>query len=304
MFRKADLGWPVLAGLMAAACPVAAASQSFTPDQFESGQFESGQIEQASADPDPAPELALMGTVPIFWGEADGLAQIIAGDAPAHWARQQLEAHFSLTPLDYLDAASLAPQTRLFMAQPRGLSAQENVALDGWVRAGGQLLLLADPLMTGESHFGLGDRRRPQDMVLLSPILDHWGLQLQFDEQQAQGFITREIAGQAVPLNQPGQIALTGGDARCTLHGAAVLAHCTLGEGRIIMLADAALVDMHEPHPAAPAALELLLARAFTDIGEIAGSQLSAMGGTAENPVILRVSTLLSPAVDGDEPPS
>ena len=65
------------------------------------------------------------------------------------------------------------------MIQPRPLSPQENVALDNWVAAGGRLLLFADPALTEDSAFAIGDRRRPQDVVLLSPILARWGLELE-----------------------------------------------------------------------------------------------------------------------------
>ena len=50
------------------------------------------------------------------------------------------------------------------------------------MRGGGRVLLFADPMLTRHSAFALGDRRRPQDVVLLSPILARWRLELQFDE--------------------------------------------------------------------------------------------------------------------------
>jgi hypothetical protein len=127
----------------------------------------------------------------------------LPGDT-GHWARPVLEQRFRLVPLDYLSADALAPHDTLLLAQPRALSAEENVALDGWVRGGGSLLLFADPMMTGESRFNLGDRRRPQDVALLSPILTHWDLELVFDDSQAAGLRFLGGNGPQLPVNLAG----------------------------------------------------------------------------------------------------
>jgi hypothetical protein len=218
----------------------------------------------ASQEPAPPP-LGLMGTVPIYWGEADGLGELIDGGVEPHWARAQLEAEFVLQPLDYLDAEALAPIGHLLLAQPRALSGEENVALDAWVRGGGRLLLFADPMMTGHSRFALGDRRRPMDVTLLSPILKHWGLVMEFAEDQPFGFRPLEAAGLTVPVNLPGAFAEGGS---CELSADRVLARCAIGEGSATVLADAALLDLHEPDPLAGQALQGLMALAF---GETAG---------------------------------
>jgi hypothetical protein len=205
------------------------------------------------------PELGLMGTIPLYWGEQPEFGDALAGRGTAHWARSQLEARYALHPLDTLSESSLAGLDFLLLAQPRALTGSENVALDAWVRAGGRLLLFADPMLTGESRFPLGDRRRPQDVILLSPILDHWGLRLEFDEEQAAGFV---LAGSAVPVpvNLPGRID-AGDDCAAESHG--VLARCVIERGRVLVLADDAVLDLHDPHPASAAALEWLLEQGF-----------------------------------------
>ena len=235
-----------------------------------------------------------MGTVPIYWGESAGLAELLSAETPQHWARERLEQAHRLVPVDYLDAATLASHSRLLLAQPRGLTPEENVALDAWVRGGGKLLLFADPRMTGDSRFGIGDRRRPQDVVLLSPILDHWGLRLEFDENQEVGPSVREIAGTPVPVNLPGRFALTGEGVRaCRLGEDALLAECQLGAGRVVILADAALLDIAGPWTGAPEALDRLVALAFAEGGEFTGNE--TLGGKAaadngENPSLPRQS--------------
>jgi hypothetical protein len=223
---------------------------------------------------DPAadrPELGLMGTIPIYWGESENFGEVVAGEGTAHWARSQLEAEYRLRPLDALSEESLAGLDFLMLAQPRGLSPAENVALDAWVRAGGHLLLFADPMLTGESRFAIGDRRRPQDVILLSPLLTHWGLALEFDEEQLAGDALVPTPGAPLLVDMAGSLALREGDAECSLVAADVLAECTIGKGRAVILADAALLDLHDPHPGAAAALDWLLQESFPISGENTG---------------------------------
>ena len=227
--------------------------------------------------PEERPELALMGTVPIYWGEADGFEEVLAGETPGHWARAVLEREYALVPLDYLSAEALAGRDLLLMAQPRALSGEENVALDDWVRAGGRVLLLADPMMTGESRFSLGDRRRPQDVALLSPILGRWGLELMFDEEQAPGVTVREIAGQAVPVNLAGHFEPRPSEvSQCAVESDGLIASCRVGEGYATVLADAALVDVDGPLEGADTALAMLAGLAFGESGDDAGPDAPA----------------------------
>jgi hypothetical protein len=215
---------------------------------------------QAPADPHP---LMLMGTVPIFWGEAAELADLVNGGSDPHWARALLERSFVLVPLDTLDPAQLAAGgTRLLMAQPRTLSASENVALDGWVRDGGRVLLFADPLMTGESAFGIGDRRRPQDVALLSPLLAHWGLALHFDENQSLGVTIGDAGVARLPVNLSGRLVALP-DGACLVLGDGLAARCPLGSGEALVVADAAVLDHAGPWPGAPAGLVALLESIF-----------------------------------------
>ena len=145
---------------------------------------------------------------------------------------------------------TLAGLDYLLLAQPRALSPAENVALDDWLRAGGHLLLFADPLLTGESSFPIGDRRRPQDVNLISPILDHWGLSMAFDDERQLGYSLVPAMGTPIPVNLPGALTVHQGEGSCELLAADVLASCEIGQGKVVLLADAALLDLHSPHPA------------------------------------------------------
>ena len=208
------------------------------------------------------PELGLMGTIPIYWGEQAALGDTLSGNAAPHWARAQLEAGYALRPLDTLSEQSLAGLDYLLLAQPRALSGPENVALDAWVRQGGHLLLFADPLLTAESRFAIGDRRRPQGVILLSPILEHWGLRLEFDDTQHAGPVVLDGAAR-IPVELPGRFTAVAGEGTCATEADGVLARCAIGDGEALVLADAAVLDMYEPDPAAPAALAWLLGQGF-----------------------------------------
>lgn len=218
------------------------------------------------------PELGIMGTIPLYWGEAGDFGEVLNGQSSAHWARAQLEDNYRLEPLDTLDADSLRGLDYLLLAQPRALSPTENVALDDWVRRGGKVLVFADPLMTGESRFAIGDRRRPQDVVLLSPILTHWGLSLAFDEDQLTPARMVPSQGATIPVNLPGVIEVAEeGNRDCRIIAGDVLAWCAIGSGRAVVLADAALLDLHQPHPAAASALNWLIDVSFAETGDGTG---------------------------------
>lgn len=206
------------------------------------------------------PELGLFTTLPILWPEAGGVADLLASPEPPHWARRVLDARYHVTALDTLEPP---PGLRnLVVAQPRVLAPPENVALDDWVRGGGRVLLFADPMLTWPSAFPVGDRRRPQDVALLSPILARWGLELRFDEAQAPG---DHIGAGGFPVNLAGMLALTGNghDSTCTLGAGALTADCRIGSGHAVIVADAALLEPGGDENVRRAALSRLLESAF-----------------------------------------
>lgn len=209
-----------------------------------------------------------MTTLPIYWGESDGVGAVLADQAPPGWVRPHLERRYTLEPLDTLDADTLKGLRRLMLAQPRVLTAQENVALDDWVRGGGRLLLFADPMLTHHSRFPLGDRRRPQDVILLSPILTHWGLELRFDPEQPRAGEAHDrsvaLAGGAAPVAMAGTLHAAA-QSGCAVRDARLLAQCRIGKGAVVVVADAALLDEPEDAATGPRAdaLDRLTALAF-----------------------------------------
>ena len=206
--------------------------------------------------------IGLFTTLPILWSDNPDLTAALSADEPPHWARGELARRGKIEPLDVLSDSSLGRVRRLVIAQPRVLAAPENVALDTWVRAGGQLLLLADPALTEDSAFALSDPRRPQAVALLSPILARWGLELRIADGQVLGEQNREVMGLAVPINLPGHFALTS-QPSCKLWADGLAVTCTVGQGRVIALADAAVIERDDPARTRAMAFGGLLDEAF-----------------------------------------
>lgn len=209
------------------------------------------------------PALGLMSTLPIYWPESARFGDLLDEDVEKNWVRRALENRFELDPLDTLSDHALADVDHLILAQPRALSAEENVALDGWVRRGGRALIFADPMLTRESLFAIGDRRRPQDVALLSPILTHWGLELAYDTAQDEGERVVEAEGTKLPVNLAGTFAARPGpaSAACKIAADGLLAECEVGAGRVTLLADAAILDGESE--ASRAGLDWVVAKAF-----------------------------------------
>ncbi|WP_052768810.1 hypothetical protein [Aurantiacibacter marinus] len=268
--------------------------------------------DQASPQEVPSPHtIGLMGTVPIYWGEAAGFEELIAGNAPPHWARKVLERRAAIAPLDYLSEAALSPHRHLLLAQPRGLNGEENVALDAWVRGGGRLLLFADPWMTGESRFHVGDRRRPQDIALLSPILARWGLEMRLEDNSGGDHDHSEVeyvrhGDQVLPTSLAGQFVILPESELCTLLLDGLLAHCRIGEGEVLVMADAAILDVAGPYLHAEAGLESLLTQIFPQIGENAGNREDlpqARVGSDGNPPSFPLVSVANHHARGANPP-
>ncbi len=215
--------------------------------------------------PKDKPPLGLFTSLPILWNESDSIGETLDGAGTAHWVRGALEAEHLLEALDTLDESELTRFDRLVLAQPRPLAPAENVALDDWVRGGGRLLLLADPLLTEHSRFAIGDRRRPQDVVLISPILRRWGLELSFDEDQGDEPRTAALGEVPLTVRLAGQLALATPSAPsdCALAAGGLVAECTIGKGRAVIVADAAVLEAGPVDDRARATLAELLLRAF-----------------------------------------
>ncbi|BDI60465.1 hypothetical protein [Qipengyuania nanhaisediminis] len=223
------------------------------------------------------PALGLMTSLPLYWPLGADLAALASGSQTSPWQRTAMEREYSLVPLDTLSPISslsgedgdidpLARLDRIAVIQPRGLSPADNVALDRWVRSGGQLLIMLDPLLTGEYKLPLGDPRRPNASALIPPVIARWGLSQQFDPDVTR---LREIATPhgAIPVLMGSDLRIAGdaaGNNGCRLHESGLAARCArIGEGQVTYIGDASVFEHGELAGDDHEAIGALLAYAF-----------------------------------------
>lgn len=215
-------------------------------DSAAPGQPEVTEVQMAK------PKLGLFTTLPIYWGEAGDITAMLDGDAEPDWVRTELETRFEIVPLDTLEPEALEGLERVLLAQPRPLAPSENVSFDRYLANGGRAVILADPMLTRHSEYGIGDYRRPQDVVLLSPIFQRLGIELVFDERQSEGERFMRQSGVNFPVNLAGRFVErdTGEPSRrCTALEDGLIAQCINGEGEAYLYADAALLDWEGEKP-------------------------------------------------------
>lgn len=191
------------------------------------------------------PELMLMTALPIIWGEGGAFDP----DSRPAESYRLLEREFRIRPLDALSDASLSGRL-LLLAQPRALAPEELVALDGWVRRGGRVLILADPALDWPSGLPLGDPRRPPPSSYLGPLFAHWGLWL--EPRPEPGNVAEPLYGEQSDRRlisaKAGRFVATRSD--CQVWLPSTIARCSIGKGRAWLVADADLLrdDLWAPH--------------------------------------------------------
>jgi len=183
------------------------------------------------------PTLLLLTSLPLLFSEDFSLK----GGLPAI---KRLQTRYKLLPVSVTDPRELAKGRLLLMAHPLAQPAEDLVALDDWVRGGGRVLLLADPMLEWPSKRPLGDLLRPPPMFMDTGLLAHWGLRL--DAPQRSGLTPRALGGFSIMTVSPG--ALTG---RCRISSDAFVAHCKIGKGEATIVADADFLDVDELGPRA-----------------------------------------------------
>jgi hypothetical protein len=191
--------------------------------------------------------LLLLTGLPLIFGEDFSLE---GGGSPALAA---LQARYRVVPISVTDGADLRKGRLLLMAHPIAQTAENLVTLDAWVRAGGRVLLLADPMLEWPSKRPLGDPLRPPPMFMDTGLLAHWGLRLDAPDQR--GRQVRKLAGRDVLTVSPGSLA-----GRCQISGDRLVARCKVGKGRATVVADADLIDTADLGQEASGNLDALLA--------------------------------------------
>ncbi len=185
----------------------------------------------APSPPGDRPVLLLLTSLPLVFNEDFSLE---GGGSAALTALQQ---HYRVVPISVADGAELKKGRLLLMAHPLAQTAENLVALDAWVRRGGRVLLLADPMLEWPSKRPLGDPLRPPPMFADTGLLGHWGLRLEGPDQR--GPRAGRLGGYAIMTSSPGALFGKG----CAIGADRLVAKCRIGAGRATVVADADLLD-------------------------------------------------------------
>lgn len=177
------------------------------------------------------PNLLLLTSLPLVFGEDFSL------DVEGSAALKALQTRYRVDPISVTDPAELNRGRLLLMAQPLAQPVEDLVGLDRWVRRGGHVLLLADPVLEWPSTRPLGDPLRPPPMFMDTGLLGHWGLRL--DAPDRRGIETRKLGGYDILTASPGSLA-----GACEVSRDRFVAHCRIGQGRATIVADADLLDL------------------------------------------------------------
>ena len=183
--------------------------------------------------PGERPELALLTSLPLVFGESFGL------EGSGSPTLTRLEERYRVKPIGVADAASLQGHRLLLMAHPRAQPAEALVELDQWVRAGGHVLLLADPRLTWHSERPLGDNLRPPPAFADTGLLGHWGLSLAGPEPD--GPAMRGSGDRAILTSSPGRLTARD-EGRVDADG--FIARYRIGKGSATVIADADFLNV------------------------------------------------------------
>jgi hypothetical protein len=195
----------------------------------------------AHLPPRPAsarPTLLLLTSLPLIFAEDFSLKNDRSD------AFKRLRTRYRVVPISVTDRADLAKGRLLLMAQPQAQTAENLVTLDDWVRGGGRVLLLADPMLEWPSERPLGDPLRPLPMFADTGLLGHWGLRL--DAPDARRPEKRKLTGFDVTAVSAGQLF-----GNCQISPDRFVADCHIGKGTAIVVADADFIGMEDGRAAA-----------------------------------------------------
>lgn len=187
---------------------------------------------QPAVPPKPAekPRLLLLTSLPLIFGDEFGLE----GNSPA---LTELSKRYEVVPVSTTAPAELRKGTLLLMAQPPAQTGENLVALDTWVRDGGRLLLLADPILEWPSPRPLGDPLRPSPVFSDTGLLNHWGLRL--EPPMERGPQMRRLGRLEVMTASSGTLS-----GSCEVGADRLVAHCRIGTGSATIVADADFLNL------------------------------------------------------------
>ena len=192
------------------------------------------------------PGLLLLTSLPLVFNEEFGLER---SGSPA---LRELGKAYRVVPISVTSSSQLAGGKLLLMAHAQAQTAENLVALDSWVRNGGRVVILADPLLEWPSKTSLGDPLRPSPMFMDTGLLAHWGLRL--DEPAERGPRVQRLGSYQILTVSPGRLA-----GECEIRDQGFDAFCKIGKGQAIVIADADFLNTPALGPGAGHNLDALL---------------------------------------------
>lgn len=181
------------------------------------------------------PRMMLLTSLPLVFAEKFSL------DGGGSETLAALETRYVVVPIGSANRREMSQAGLLLMAHPLAQPAEELVDLDRWVRAGGRLLLLADPMLIWPSERPLGDKLRPPLSFADTGLLKHWGVRLDAPEQS--GPVERKLGGHTIVAGSPGTLVST----QCEVASGGFVARCKIGKGRVTVVADADFLNIEGP---------------------------------------------------------
>ena len=189
---------------------------------------------QGQAPPEPAgkPRLLLLTSLPLIFSDEFSLK---GGSPPL----TELSKDYEVLPVSTAAPAELRRGRLLLMAQPPAQTAENLVALDQWLRDGGRVLLLADPLLEWPSPRPLGDPLRPSPVFADTGLLKHWAVRLSPPAER--GPQMRRLGSYEVMTVSSGSL-----DGNCQVSVDRFVARCRIGRGQATIIADADFLNLKD----------------------------------------------------------
>lgn len=184
-----------------------------------------------------APPAVMMTGLPLRWSGSADLTTIFSGQSYDDIFLSQLE---SLGPVSLVDSFNGVPPPRdniVFLVHPRAMAPQDLAAVDAHVRGGGRALILADALSSWPAAHPLGDPRNAPITSLLTPLLDHWAIQLDAVPHGQGGEAWAGFAGHGLRLYSAGRFSAW--PPGCVAVAGRTVLHCKIGRGSLWLVGDA-----------------------------------------------------------------
>jgi hypothetical protein len=178
--------------------------------------------------------------LPLRWSGSVNFADILSGQSSDDIFLTEIER---LGPISLVD--SLAEQPRnsgatWVLAHPLALTPQDMAAVDQHVRGGGRALIFADALSSWPAAHGFGDPRNAPITSLLTPLLDHWGVELAAVPHGHGGERWVRLPDAGLRLHSAGRF--TRWPKGCAALGDAYILRCQIGQGQAVLVGDADLL--------------------------------------------------------------